>query len=166
MITVREIASASSIEYFDFLREGLVADEEHFRITPDDDKEAAFPTKDKEDSFTIGAYNTDNELCGVASFTRDGADRQKLRHKGILFRMYVAAAYRGQGISRLLIAAVLDRVRQISDIEQVNLTVIAGNDRAKSLYAKFGFKTFGREEKAIKWKGKYFDEEQMVLFLR
>lgn len=165
MITIREIASASAIEYFNFLQQGLVVDEEHFRITPADDINAPFPTKDREDSFTLGAYSG-NELCGVASFARDGADRQKLRHKGILFRMYVHPQYRGMGISRLLITAVLERVKQIDDIEQVNLTVIAANDRAKNLYTKFGFRTFGIEEKAIKWKGRYFDEEQMVLFLK
>ncbi len=166
MTTIREISSDSATEYFNFLHQGLVADEEHFRITVDDDKNALFPTKDKEDSFTLGAYNMDGGLCGVASFTRDGADRQKLRHKGILFRMYVAAPYRGWGMSSLLISVVLERIREIGDIEQVNLTVIAANDRAKKLYTKFGFNVFGKEEKAIKWKGKYFDEEQMVLFLK
>jgi ribosomal protein S18 acetylase RimI-like enzyme len=149
MIEIREIISASLTEYFDFLKQGLIADEENFRITPEDDKNAHFPTKDRQDSFTLGAYNR-GILCGIVSFTRDGADRQKLRHKGILFRMYVAAPYRGQGISRLLISAVLERIRQIEDIEQVTLTVIAGNDRAKHLYEKFGFKSFGKEERAIK----------------
>ncbi len=165
MITIREITSASAGLYFNLLRQGLVSDEDHFRIAPEDDEQATFPTRDTADSFTIAAFSND-ELCGIASFARDGDNRRKLRHKGILFRMYVAAPYRGQGISSLLIKAALERARQLDDIEQVNLTVIAVNDRAKHLYTKFGFRTFGVEERAIKWKGKYFDEEQMVLFLK
>ena len=53
----------------------------------------------------------------------------------------------------------------IGDIEQINLTVIPTNNYAKSLYEKFGFEAFASEKKAVKWNGKYFDEDQMKLFL-
>jgi len=55
-----------------------------FRITPTDDLNAPFPTKDTEDSFTLGAF-VGSELARIVSFERDGKDREKLRHKGILF---------------------------------------------------------------------------------
>ena len=57
-----------------FLLIGLNNDEENFRITPNDDLNATFPTKDCEDSFTLGAY-INEEMAGVVSFTRDGFDR-------------------------------------------------------------------------------------------
>lgn len=164
-LQIQEITSAQTDDYKNFLNVGLLHDEENFRITPDDDINAPFPTKDKEDSFTLGAYIGD-VLAGVVSFERDGAARQKLRHKGILFRMYVAKEYRGRGIAHKLIEQLLLRVREINDIEQVNLTVISHNANAKSLYEKFGFTTFGSEQYAIKWKGKYFTEDQMALKLR
>jgi GNAT superfamily N-acetyltransferase len=151
-------------EYKEFLTKGLYQDEENFRITPADDLYAAFPTLDKSDSFTLGAY-VGLALAGVVSFTRDGRDREKLRHKGILFRMYVSKDFRGLGIARKLIEELIARVRTIGDIEQINLTVIAANATARALYERVGFTTFGSEENAIKWKGKYFAEHQMVLRL-
>ncbi len=163
-IEIIEIKSDQLALYQQFLTTGLINDEENFRITPNDDLHAPFPTKDGVDSFTLGAY-CDHQLAGVVSFTRDGADREKLRHKALLFRMYVAKAFRGKGIAKMLIESVLERVRQIEDLEQINLTVIANNNNAKNLYEKFGFVTFGSEPNAIKWKGKYFTEDQMTLKL-
>lgn len=162
-ITIREIKSDEVAAYKAFLKAGLEQDEQYFRITPDDDEREGFPTCDMADSFTLGAYSG-AALAGIVSFERDGRMREKLRHKGILFRMYESDENRGMGIARQLITALLHRVRQLPDIEQVNLTVISGN-HARLLYESFGFTTFGRELRAVKWKGNYYDEEQMVLFL-
>lgn len=162
---ITELKSESVDEYKDFLSKGLVLDEEHFRITPNDDLLARFPTLDREDNFTLGAFSG-KQLIGVVSFERDGRNREKLRHKGILFRMYVAPEFRGQGIAGKLIAAVVEKARAIKGLEQINLTVISQNERAKKLYESFGFVTFGSEINAIKWKGKYFDEDLMVLRLK
>lgn len=164
-IQIIEINSHQNIEYKDFLAIGLINDEENFRITPNDDLNSTFPTKDKEDSFTLGAYY-ENALAGIVSFSRDGNDREKLRHKGILYRMYVSNNFRGKGIAKKLIEEVINRVKKIKDIEQINLTVISNNEKAKKLYEKFGFETFGSEKNAIKWKGKYFTEDQMALFIK
>ena len=164
-LEIIEIKSDKVEMYKAFLGFGLVNDEENFRISPDDDLNVPFPTNDRVDSFTLGAYFA-GQLAGIVSFARDGYDREKLRHKGILFRMYVANEYRGKGIAKKLIEELIERVREIDTIEQINLTVIATNTGAKKLYAQFGFETFGTEQNAIKWKGKYFTEDQMVLKLR
>src|SRR4051794_4156033 len=160
-LEIIEIKSHQIEQYKTFLAYGLINDEENFRITPNDDLNAPFPTKDKVDNFTLGAY-VDNILVGIVSFARDGADREKLRHKGVLFRMYVSKDFRGQGIATKLIEVLVERVRTVSDIEQINLTVISNNESAKKLYEKFGFVLFGSEQNAIKWKNKYFTEDQMM----
>jgi len=147
-----------------FLAIGLQSDEETLLITPRDNLNAPFPTKDRTDSFTLGAY-AKNVLAGVASFARDGEDREKLRHKGILFTMYVSKEFRGQGIARQLLEEIIKRAKTIPGIEQINLIVLTGNLRAKQLYEKFGFEKYGTEQNSIKWKGKYFAEDQMVLRL-
>jgi RimJ/RimL family protein N-acetyltransferase len=161
---IKEIKSDQLTSYKEFLRTGLIEDEDNFRLTANDDEEAPFPTNNKEDSFTLGAY-INNELAGVVSFERDGAEREKLRHKGILFRMYISKKFRGRGVGRELIGAVMQRAEKLPGIEQINLTVIENNEAAKALYRKCGFVTFGSEKRAIKWKGRYFTEDQMVLFL-
>ena len=38
-------------------------------------------------------------------------------------------------------------------------------ERAKSLYASFGFETYGIEKQAILFNGEYFDEDLMALHL-
>jgi cyclohexyl-isocyanide hydratase len=162
--TITEIFSDQLATYKKFLSVGLVEDADSFRLSANDDLHTPFPTKDKPDSFTLGAY-CDGQLAGVVSFARDGADREKLRHKGLLFRMYIAKEYRGKGVGRQLIEALLERVKSLASLEQINLTVVTNNDRAKALYEKFGFKTFSIEVNAIKWQGKYHTEETMVLML-
>lgn len=164
-LKIIEMLSDKSEEYKAFFMTGLIQDEDNFRISPTDESTAPFPTKDSADSFTLGAY-VHNQLAGIVSFSRDGIDREKLRHKGVLFRMYVSREYRGMGVGKQLIEKLISKVQLIDTIEQINLTVITNNENARTLYEKFGFVTFGSEQNAIKWKGKYLSEDQMVLRLK
>ncbi len=164
-IEIKEILSTQIEQYKLFLDIALQNDAETLLITPGDNLNAPFPTKDRNDSFTLGAYVKD-VLAGVASFVRDGEDREKLRHKGLLSTMYVSKGFRGHGIAGKLLEDIIKRVRAIPDIEQINLIVLSDNVKAKQLYEKFGFIKYGTELNSIKWEGKYFAEDQMVLRLR
>jgi ribosomal protein S18 acetylase RimI-like enzyme len=164
-ITIKEILSTEIEQYRMFLAAALQHDEENLLITPNENLNASFPTKDRKDSFTLGAY-VENTLAGVVSFIRDGEDREKLRHKGIVSTMYVSKEFRGHGIAKELLEELIKRVKTISGIEQINLIVIASNVKAKQLYEKFGFEKFGTELNSIKWRDKYFSEDQMVLRLK
>jgi cyclohexyl-isocyanide hydratase len=161
---VSEIHSRDIDAYQAFFLKGLREDGASFRISPGDEKDAPFPTRGTPDSFTLGAF-ADQRLAGIVSFQREGRDREKLRHKGLLFRMYVDPQFRGKGVGQALIKALLGRVEMLGDIEQINLTVVASNPVAKKLYEKFGFVSFAVEKNALKWQGHYYAEEQMVLFL-
>ena len=166
MLTIKEITEDHHFStYKNLILKGLQSDEESFRIAPIDEKSAPFPTSGQEDSFTLGAFKNDN-LVGVASFTREGKTRVKLRHKGLLFKIFVDPQFRKQGIDKTLIQRVIEKVEKITDIEHINLTVIPTNKYAKKLYETFGFETFSSEPKAIKWKERYFDEDQMKLILK
>jgi GNAT superfamily N-acetyltransferase len=161
--TLRLLTADHLSEYRALLLPGLLANADAFRIAPPDEEQAPFPTGDQPDSFTLGAYVGDT-LAGLVSFQREGADRMKLRHKGLLFRMYVSPNFRGKKIAGLLIQEVIDRAKALGDIEQINLTVVSSNP-AKRLYERFGFESFSLEKRAIKWRGTYLDEEAMVLFI-
>lgn len=163
-IEIKEILSADIDLYKMFLTAALESDKENLLITHHDNTNAAFPTKDRNDSFTLGAY-ADNILAGVVSFVRDGEDREKLRHKGFISTMYVSKEFRGYGIAKKLLEELIKKVKAIPDIEQINLIVISDNSKAKQLYEKFGFEKFGTELNSIKWEGKYFSEDLMVLRL-
>ncbi|HEX8546050.1 MAG TPA: GNAT family N-acetyltransferase [Cytophagaceae bacterium] len=162
LIEIKEIKSDQIAVYKSFFQVGLKNDEDNFRISLNDDLSAPFPTKDSEDSFTLGAY-VKHELVGVVSFERDGEHREKLRHKGTLFRMYVSSQSRGLGVGKTLIKTLFDMVKNIPNIERINLTVISHNINAIKLYEGFSFVIFSKEVNAIKWKGRYFTELQMAV---
>ncbi|MEP1032795.1 GNAT family N-acetyltransferase [Ekhidna sp.] len=162
-ITINEIPPSFESQYKKLVHQALIDDHECFRISPNDDLDIPFLTSEN-DCITLGAFEED-ELIGVATFKREGSNREKLRHKGLLSRMIVSTNHRGKGIGKQLISEIIRRAREIEDIEQINLTVIPTNEKAKSLYEQFGFKTFASEPNAIKWKGRYFTEDQMVLLL-
>lgn len=164
MIEIKEVQSKQLDSYQKLLKEGLVHNEANFRISPSDIATEGFPTNDQPDSFTIGAFEGE-KLVGIVSFMRDGATREKLKHKGILCRLLVKTNYRGQGIGKQLVLEVVNRAKLLDGLEQINLTVIPTNKNAKRMYEKLGFQTFSSEKRAIKWQGNYYREDQMVLFL-
>ncbi len=79
--------------------------------------------------------------------------------------MYVSPAYRGKGIGKELMLEVIKKAQQLSDIEQLQLTVVSTNQSAKQLYTSLGFSEYGHEKRALKADGVYYDEDHMVLFL-
>lgn len=162
-VEISQITSAYESSYRQLVHEALVNDHECFRISPNDELDMPF-NSNTTDGFTLGAF-VEKQLVGAVTFTRLGSNREKLRHKCLLGRMIVDPRYRGQGIGKKLISAFISKVREINGIEQINLTVIPTNEKAKLLYEQFGFETFASEKNAIKWKGKYYQEDQMVLFL-
>lgn len=163
---ITELIPIDHVRYANFLAQGLAEHPDVFRLTVADEQAAPFVTRGTPDSFTLIATNDADDWLGVVSFERDGPTREKLRHKGLLFRMYVAPLAAGRGVGRALIGAVIDRARTLPGMEQINLTVVATNDRAKRLYESVGFVRYGLEPRAIKTAdGRYFDEELMALRL-
>jgi ribosomal protein S18 acetylase RimI-like enzyme len=91
--------------------------------------------------------------------------RLKLRHKAMIWGMYVAPDQRGRGLGKALLAAAIARARQMPGVEQVNLAVVATNTTARRLYLAHGFEIYGYERRALKHDDQYLDEEFMVLWL-
>lgn len=158
---IREITAEDQSSYLQLFTEGLKNDSESFRISPNDPGD--FPIYNGKDSFTLGAFQKD-QLIGVVSFHRDGADREKLRHKGWLTRMLVNREFRGQKIGSLLINHLIQKAKQLEGVEQINLTVIS--PKALKLYEQIGFIVFAEEQNAVKYQNKYYTEYQMVMTLR
>lgn len=115
------------------------------------------------DDFLLGAFATDGTLSGCAGFQREL--KQKSRHIGTLIGMYVVAEFRGTGSGKKLLLALIDDVRRLHGMEQLNLSVTHSNARARQLYLRAGFVPFGIEKNAIKVDGVYYDKEYMVLAL-
>jgi RimJ/RimL family protein N-acetyltransferase len=95
----------------------------------------------------LGAWAA-KELVGVAGLALER--RERTRHRGTLFGMAVAPAWRRRGLGRRLVQAVLGRARLIDGIEQVQLTVSRGNGNAERLYESCGFVAWGVEPQAVR----------------
>ena len=115
------------------------------------------------DGFLLGALD-EGALVGMAMFERETGAKE--RHKGHIRGVYLRAAYRGQGIGRELVAALLDRAKNDSSLEHILLAVGTRQQAALHLYRQFGFVLYGTEPRAIKVGSAYADEEQMILMLR
>jgi RimJ/RimL family protein N-acetyltransferase len=115
------------------------------------------------DNFVLGAF-IDYELLGTAGFFRNQTSKRK--HKGKVWGMYVADSARRKGLGRALLIALLDRVRQIPDLQEVQLSVAVSQEAARTLYASLGFKSYGLERRALRIGDQFIDEEYMGLNLR
>ena len=116
-----------------------------------------------DESFVLGAFAADGTLLGVTGLHRQA--RVKTGHKAHVWGMYVVPAFRGQGIGRALLEAVIERARALPGLRQLNLTVTASNEAARALYRSCGFETFGLERAALRVDGQYYDTEYMALRL-
>ncbi|MFZ2641163.1 MAG: GNAT family N-acetyltransferase [Verrucomicrobiia bacterium] len=100
----------------------------------------------------------DGRVVGWCDICR--MDRPTYRHAGVL-GISVLKEFRGQGLGRRLILAVLERARKVG-IERVELTVYVSNKRAIRLYKSVGFVREGVKRKGRKLNGTYEDVLMMA----
>lgn len=108
-----------------------------------------------------GAFDH-GELCGYVGLERES--RAKSRHKATLVGMYVMPEKGGQGMARALVEVLLREARA-DGVELVVLTVTEGNERARDLYGRSGFRSFGVEPRAIKVGGQAYGKNHMFIDL-
>jgi RimJ/RimL family protein N-acetyltransferase len=94
----------------------------------------------------LGAFE-DDHIAGVAGLSFES--REKIRHKAMLFGMYVPLRFRRFGLGRQLVQAAVAEARLRSGIKVVQLTVTQGNRAAQALYEQCGFVQFGLEPLAV-----------------
>lgn len=112
-------------------------------------------SRDREDVPILGAW-VDSQLVGIVGLNRDL--RPSVAHKATLWGFYVSAHYRRQGIGYQLVREMLLRAHQIPDLLQIRAVVNVNSREALALLAKVGFEQFGRETKAKKIDGIFYDQ--------
>ena len=130
-------------------------------FSADPDVETAFPIERWREHLQTRVWfggRIGGVLAGINAFSIDGYSK-KVAHIGHLGAMYVRASTRGTGLADALVRNFLDY--SIGKVEQVELTVEAGNARAIRLYERHGFRTVGRMPRSIRVDGAYYDELQM-----
>jgi ribosomal protein S18 acetylase RimI-like enzyme len=134
--------------------------EEHRQTTVESATERLAAKPDE--NFVFGAFH-EGQLVGMAGFFRYRIS--KARHKGRIWGVYVRESFRGQGVGRALLAALLGKVKACPEVEQICLTVVSGQEAASALYRSFGFETYGIEPLGLKVGDRYLDSDHMVLRL-
>lgn len=123
---------------------------------------------------SVQAFLGDHEAQAVFGLF-DGADlvgsvglirvsKVKQRHKGIVWGMYVLPRARHGGVGRALLEAAIQHARGWG-LDQVQLSVTEAAPAAKRLYEAVGFRSWGRERRALQWQGRFVDEDHMVFDL-
>jgi ribosomal protein S18 acetylase RimI-like enzyme len=107
----------------------------------------------------FGAF-TDKELVGIAGLRREPLEQ--VRHKAVLWGVFISPNWRREGLARKLFARVQSFAREEGAL-QIQLCVNAENVRARNLYRSLGFESFGVEPRAMRVGDKSFAEEHMVL---
>lgn len=123
------------------------------RLTPD-------PTKPHD--FFIGAFDG-GRLIGMVGL--EGRYRYKERHHATVLGMYVVPDCCGRGIGLALMRDLLERARALPALEQLELTVTDGNQRAQRLYERLGFTVYGVLPRAIRVQGRDYAKVLMSLCL-
>lgn len=102
----------------------------------------------------------DNAIVGTAGISAIGA-KYKVRHRAE-FGISIAKEFWGLGIGQALTTACIECARAAGYI-QLELTVVADNVRALSMYKKAGFVEYGRNPKGFNSRIAGFQE---VIYMR
>jgi ribosomal protein S18 acetylase RimI-like enzyme len=120
----------------------------------------AFRTR-LEQLIVFGGF-VDGRLRGIATLQKQPL--KKRAHMAMVWGMYVSAEERGSGLARAVFEAVLERAER--EVDQVELYVAAGNERASRFYRSYGFEPYGLMRRSLRVEGVDHDAEMMVRIFR
>lgn len=145
---IRRLGPGDAAAFFALRLRGVSAAALQFRTAPEDvEREGLAYWQARltaDDDRLVGAFD-ENCMIGIGGIARD--TRVKLRHKALLFGMFVAPEAAGRGIGLAIVEALIAEARGF--VSSLHLTLMADNDRARALYARCGFAIYGREPLSV-----------------
>ena len=137
---IRRVFDEESANICDNLLTKLILDERQYDSSIDSDFRVKewFKNKIKDNDNILLCYEEDNIIKGYIFLKLILNDDSK---EYLIDGLYVEEDFRRQGIASKLIKEALDIVKE-SDINFVNINVLANNLSAISLYKSFGFDEF------------------------
>jgi ribosomal protein S18 acetylase RimI-like enzyme len=97
----------------------------------------------------------DNKPVGLAGFFRN--THLKTHHVCEMYGVYLRSEYRGQGIGKRLVEAVMAEIQRLKGVTIIEVGVNPTQKAAKNLYRKRGFKTVAHFNKWMCIDGKFYD---------
>jgi RimJ/RimL family protein N-acetyltransferase len=165
-ISIRELGPSDASAFWSLRLRGLQEEPHAFSRSYEESKDVPISDIEKRllvnnDQFVLGVFD-DDKLIGVTGFLRYNGE--KVAHKGEMWGVYLLSEYRGQGVAKKLLLAVIEKARALPGVELIHLGVNPANKPVVGLYESVGFTKWGEEVHALKVNGEYVDEDQMVLF--
>ncbi|WP_187271169.1 GNAT family N-acetyltransferase [Neolewinella aurantiaca] len=113
--------------------------------------------------FILGYFLTEDrtepQLAGIIGFSR--FEKQKRRHRAMVWGVYVDPEARGRGAAKLLLEECLERARKMEGLHHLVLSVSNHAEAAIRLYTAAGFVEWGRETAAARTGEVFMDEIHM-----
>ena len=163
-LTYRRVQRSDAAALLDYLKiiggesDNLTFGAEGFPATVE--QEEAFLAGMNENTLMLMALE-DGQIVGNASINRYG--RTRFAHRWSL-AISIRKSHWGMGIGSELMTRLIAYAKE-HGAEVIELEVRSDNDRAKALYRKFGFETFGTYRKFFKINDKHYDADYMNLYL-
>ncbi|MBL8878888.1 MAG: GNAT family N-acetyltransferase [Phycisphaerales bacterium] len=168
-LEIRSAAVEEAAEMLDFVREAH-ATTDQVATQPDE----LPPTPEAEADFLRGIRDNpasllliglvEGKIVGGCGFFV--GNRRRIAHTGTL-GISIATEWRGRGVGRLLMLAMIDWARAHPTIEKVCLSVFSSNDVGQGLYRSLGFVDEGVRPGQAKLSGdRYVDEVFMGLWVK
>ncbi|MEW5874187.1 MAG: GNAT family N-acetyltransferase [Candidatus Zixiibacteriota bacterium] len=170
--TIRKLEKEDAAAFKAVRLEGLINHPEAFRqsarefeLSSVEDIARLIPQPDDSRAgFILGGFLGIDDLVGVVALQASAQDKRT--HIGVLWGMYVRPEARRQGLGARLVRALLELALNETDLQVIQLTAATANLPAIRLYESLGFRSYGREPRALKVGDIYYDQEHMILELR
>ena len=163
-VTVRLLGEDEAETYAALRRESLLDSPLAFTSSPEDDT-ASSAAGVREilargaESVVLGAFV--EGLVGAVGMYRDR--HLKRSHKMHVWGMYVTPAQRGRGIALALLEGAIRHARSVPGISCIDLSVNSTAPGAQRVYERAGFRMWGAEPDALRYKGQITLEHHMSL---
>ncbi|MFA5135934.1 MAG: GNAT family N-acetyltransferase [Patescibacteria group bacterium] len=141
--TIDDIPSLSKLAQQTYIKTfGHTMDKKELKLALKSRSESYFKSIIHQDTILVACEN--NSLVGFIQFGKVDYESIKTTNRDIkLDKIYVASNYQGKGIGKKLVETMLKHKR-LSGIENIYVDVFMKNQKALSLYEKYGFKTIGQ----------------------
>lgn len=150
-------------QFLAFRALGLSGDPDAFRVTPEDDAKIAVDAWRSRlaRDYVVAVAGPSGEWLGIGGLSQ--IDGEKLRHKGLIWGMYVSPLARGTGAADKIMNALVGHA--LGKLRQLQLTVMADNQRARAFYERHGFTTYAVEPGSVRRSDEFADEALMQRLL-
>ena len=140
----------------------LMMEPDEIRITLEQEEEFINEHNRSDDMLLLLAF-VDGEYAGNCSMGRKAGSRRNVHRAGIGIALF--QKYTGRGLGKIMLKKLIGEAAKLG-FEQLELTMVEGNERARRLYESVGFRECGRIPNANKYDdGTYADDCLMTLKL-